>query len=79
MIGFPLVVSAATAEAMSPFPMIAGKASSLIGLIQLGFGAVVSLILGWASDGTHYPLVIALMFSGIITIIPLRVVYNSNR
>ena len=79
MIGFPLVVSAATAEAMSPFPMIAGKASSLIGLIQLGFGAVVSLILGWASDGTHYPLVIALMFSGIITIIPLRVIYNSNR
>ncbi|MDC0196089.1 multidrug effflux MFS transporter [Gammaproteobacteria bacterium] len=79
MIGFPLVVSAATAEAMAPFPEIAGKASSLIGLIQLGCGAVVSLILGWASDGTHLPLVLALLFSGILTIIPLRIMYNLNR
>jgi DHA1 family bicyclomycin/chloramphenicol resistance-like MFS transporter len=78
MIGFPLVVSAATAEAMAPFPAIAGKASSLIGLIQLGTGAVVSLILGWVSDGTHIPLVVALMFSGILTIIPLRMIRNLN-
>ena len=79
MIGFPLVVSAATVEAMSPFREIAGNASSLIGLIQLGCGAVVSLILGWASDGTQFPLVVALMFSGILTIIPLRMVYKFNR
>jgi DHA1 family bicyclomycin/chloramphenicol resistance-like MFS transporter len=78
MIGFPLVVSAATAEAMAPFPEIAGKASSLIGLIQLGTGAVTSLILGLASDGTHFPLAVALMFSGILTVIPLRLVYNLN-
>jgi DHA1 family bicyclomycin/chloramphenicol resistance-like MFS transporter len=76
MIGFPLVVSAATAEAMAPFPEIAGKASSLIGLIQLGTGAVTSLTLGWTSDGTQFPLVFALMFAGILTIIPLRLVYN---
>ena len=79
MIGFPLVVSAATVEAMSPFPKIAGKASSLIGLIQLGCGAAVSLVLGWASDGTQFPLVIALMLSGLLTIIPLRVVYKLSR
>jgi DHA1 family bicyclomycin/chloramphenicol resistance-like MFS transporter len=78
MIGFPLVVSAATAEAMAPFPEIAGKASSLIGLIQLGFGAVTSLILGWVSDGTQIPLVVALMFSGVFTIIPIRIVRNLN-
>ena len=79
MIGFPLVVSAATAEAMAPFPAIAGKASSLIGLIQLGCGAIISLILGWASDGTQFPLVVALMFSGILTMVPLRLVYKLNR
>jgi DHA1 family bicyclomycin/chloramphenicol resistance-like MFS transporter len=79
MIGFPLVVSGATAEAMAPFSEIAGKASSLIGLIQLGSGAVTSLSLGWASDGTQFPLVVALMFSGILTMVPLRLVYNLNR
>jgi DHA1 family bicyclomycin/chloramphenicol resistance-like MFS transporter len=79
MIGFPLVVSAATAEAMSPFPVMAGKASSLIGLIQLGCGAITSLILGWASDGTQFPLALAIMISGIFSIIPLRIVYNLDR
>ena len=79
MIGFPLVVSAATAEAMSPYPEMAGKASSLIGLIQLGGGAVTSLILSWASDGTHFPLVVALMFSGIFSILPLRMIYTLSR
>ena len=76
MIGFPFVVSAATAEAMAPFPTIAGKASSLIGLIQLGFGAIISLIISWISDGSQFPLVLVLMSSGIFSIIPLRMAYN---
>jgi len=79
MIGFPLVVSAATAEAMSPFPEMAGKASSLVGLIQLGFGAFTSLILSLASDGTQFPLAVALMFSGMLTVIPLRIASNLHR
>ena len=76
MIGFPLVVSAATAEAMSPFGEIAGKASSMIGLVQLGCGAITSLILGWVSNDTQFPLVIALSLSGTLAIMPLWVIYN---
>ena len=76
MIGFPLVVSAATAEAMSPFGLIAGKASSMIGFIQLGCGAVTSLILGSVSNDTQFPLVIALSLSGTLTIIALWTVYK---
>lgn len=76
MVGFPLVVYAATAEAMSPFGLIAGKASSMIGLIQLGCGAVTSLILGSVSNETQFPLVIALSLSGTLTIIPLWAIYK---
>ena len=79
MIGFPLVVSAATTGAMAPFPEMAGKASSLIGLIQLGCGAATSLILGLFSEGTQLSLVIALMLSGILSVLPLWQVYKFTR
>ena len=46
----------------------------MIGLIQLGCGAVTSLILGSASNGTQFPLVIALSLSGTLTIIPGAIV-----
>ena len=61
---------------MSPFGLIAGKASSMIGFIQLGCGALTSLILGSVSNNTQLPLVIALSLSGTLTIIALWAVYK---
>ena len=49
--GFGLLIPAATAAAMQPFPHIAGSASALIGFLQMGMGATGSLIISWVYDG----------------------------
>ena len=75
MIGFALLIPAATAGAMSPFPEMAGRASSLIGLVHYGAGAITSLLMGLWADGTHVPLVTALTICGFlsfISILPLQ-------
>lgn len=68
MVGFALLIPAATAGAMSPFPKRAGRASSVMGLIHLGAAAGVSLLMGAFADGTEKPMVVALALSGIFTI-----------
>ena len=68
MVGFALVMPAAMAGAMAPFPDQSGRASSFMGLINLGTGALVAFLLGIFADGTEQPMVIALATSGLITL-----------
>ncbi len=68
MVGFALLLPGATAGAMSPFRERAGRASSLMGLIQLAAAAGVSLLMGAFDDGTEKPMVLVLALSGIFTI-----------
>jgi MFS transporter, DHA1 family, multidrug resistance protein len=56
LFGTALIVPNATAAALSPFPGVAGSASSLIGAIGFTAGAVVSAGLGAAFDGTARPM-----------------------
>jgi MFS transporter, DHA1 family, multidrug resistance protein len=56
LFGTALIVPNATAAALSPFPGVAGSASSLIGAIGFTAGAVVSAGLGVAFDGTARPM-----------------------
>ncbi|MBO21529.1 MAG: hypothetical protein CMM26_04000 [Rhodospirillaceae bacterium] len=71
MVGFALLIPAATAGAMSPFPHIAGRASSLIGLVHYGAGAAASLVLGLIADGTDRPLSYALAVCGVLSLIAI--------
>ena len=71
MIGFALLVPAATAGAMSPFPKMAGRASSLIGLVHHSAGAITSLLVGLMADGTHIPLVWSLIICGIFSFLSI--------
>ncbi len=51
-----LVAANATASAMQAFPQMAGTASALAGTIQLGFGALSGLLVGFLADGTPLPM-----------------------
>lgn len=50
--GFGLLIPACTAAALHPFPRIAGSASALMGFLQMGMGAIGSLIVSTVFDGT---------------------------
>ena len=68
MVGFALLIPAATAGAMSPFAHMAGRASSLIGLAQYGAGAAASMVMGLSADGTDVPLSAALAICGVLSL-----------
>jgi DHA1 family bicyclomycin/chloramphenicol resistance-like MFS transporter len=65
LFGTALIVPNATAAALSPFPGVAGSASSLIGAIGFTAGAVVSAGLGAAFDGTARPMTTIAAAAGI--------------
>jgi DHA1 family bicyclomycin/chloramphenicol resistance-like MFS transporter len=69
MAAFALILPQATAGAMSPFPDSAGMASSLLGVLQAGAGAVVSAALGLLDDGTQLPMTTAIALAGIGTVL----------
>ncbi len=56
MTAFQLVGPQAMAGALSPFPQIAGYASSMIGLMQFGLPAIVGYGVAAAFDGTARPM-----------------------
>lgn len=51
-LGAALVLPNATAGAISPFPRMAGTASSLLGFLQMGAGALTGWLVGLLHDGT---------------------------
>ncbi len=57
MFSFALILPPATAGALSPFPRVAGAASSLLGVAQLGCGALAGAVVAGFDDGTQMPLV----------------------
>jgi DHA1 family bicyclomycin/chloramphenicol resistance-like MFS transporter len=64
LFGTALIVPNATASALSPFPAVAGSASSLIGAIGFTAGALVSAALGAAFDGTARPMTTVAALAG---------------
>jgi DHA1 family bicyclomycin/chloramphenicol resistance-like MFS transporter len=62
LFGASLVVPNATAAALSPFPQMAGAASSLLGALPFGLGALVSAALAAAFDGSMRPMALSVAF-----------------
>jgi DHA1 family bicyclomycin/chloramphenicol resistance-like MFS transporter len=69
MVGFALINPAASAGAMSPFARMAGRASMVMGLLNMGAGAGMSFIIGLTHDGTHWPLIYALSGSSLLVFV----------
>jgi MFS transporter, DHA1 family, multidrug resistance protein len=56
LFGTAIIMPNAMAAALTPFPHAAGSATSLIGAIGFGSGALISTLLGLAFDGTARPM-----------------------
>jgi MFS transporter, DHA1 family, multidrug resistance protein len=69
MIGYMFATSfilpSVTAAALSPFPHMAGAASSLLGAITFSLGALISAVLGALFDGSTRPLATVLAVAGV--------------
>lgn len=64
ILGTAFLVPNVMAAAMTPFPKMAGSASSLLGSLPFALGALVSAALGAAFDGTARPFALAVALSG---------------
>ena len=60
MVSFMLTMPPATAGALTPFPQIAGSASSLLAFCQFLAASTAALIVGFTFDGTARPMALAI-------------------
>jgi DHA1 family bicyclomycin/chloramphenicol resistance-like MFS transporter len=65
-----------TAAALSPFPQMAGAASSLLGALPFGLGALVSALLAAAFDGTTRPMALAIALFGLLAFLAERFLFR---
>jgi MFS transporter, DHA1 family, multidrug resistance protein len=65
LLGCSFMLPNATAAALAPFPQMAGVASSLLGALPFGLGALVSVVLALAFDGTTRPMAFTIATFGI--------------
>lgn len=56
-----LVLPNASAGAIGPFPQMAGMASSLMGFLQTGTGALAGVLVGHLHDGTALPMALSIL------------------
>jgi MFS transporter, DHA1 family, multidrug resistance protein len=64
--GVGLALPPSQASAMTPFPERAGAASSLLGIFQMGFAALVGIAVGHALGAEAWPLAAAIAASGVL-------------
>jgi MFS transporter, DHA1 family, multidrug resistance protein len=76
ILGCALLLPNVTAAALTPFPGMAGAASSLLGVLPFALGALVSALLGAAFDGTARPLALAVALAGASAFVCERVLFN---
>jgi MFS transporter, DHA1 family, multidrug resistance protein len=65
LFGTALIMPTAMAAALTPFPQSAGSATSVIGAIGFGSGALISTVLGAAFDGTARPMATLAALAGV--------------
>ena len=58
--------------AMQHYPHMAGKASSLMGVMTFGAGAIFGAIVGQTFDGTIAPMTTAMGIAGILCLVSHR-------
>lgn len=77
--GCAFIMPNALATALSPFPHRAGAASSLLGALPFGLGALVSALLAAAFDGTTQPMAFAIAGFGVLVFAAERLLFSRIR
>jgi DHA1 family bicyclomycin/chloramphenicol resistance-like MFS transporter len=67
MVSFTAVMPQATAGALTPFPKIAGAATSLLSFCQFVIASSFALVVGLAYDGTQRPMTTAIALGAALT------------
>jgi DHA1 family bicyclomycin/chloramphenicol resistance-like MFS transporter len=76
LFGCSFMIPNATAAALSPFPQMAGAASSLLGALPFGLGALVSAGLAAAFDGSSRPMALTIALFGIAAFLAERLYFR---
>ena len=79
MVAFMLTMPPATARALTPFPKIAGSASSLMSFGQFLVASTAALVVGIAFDGTARPMAFAIALASIGAFVSFRVLCPRKR
>lgn len=72
MTAYMCIVPQATAGALTPFPHIAGSASSLMSFVQFGTASLAALVVGLAFDGTARPMATAIVVAALLATVSFR-------
>ena len=64
MASFSLTLPQGMAGAISPFPQMAGAASSIMGFFQFCFSSGVAIAVGFLADGTQIPMTTTIFVMG---------------
>ena len=73
-----LIASNSTALALQRYPHMAGTASSLMGVMQFGIGALFGALVGQTYDGTIAPMTLAMGIAGILCFLSNRVLVGTR-
>jgi DHA1 family bicyclomycin/chloramphenicol resistance-like MFS transporter len=71
-----LTIPSATASALSARPELAGTAAGLAGFLQIGTGALLSMLVGFIQNGRFWPMLTVITISGLLS---AWVVYRPRR
>ena len=78
LFGTAMIMPNAMAAALSPFPQSAGSATSLIGAIGFGSGALISTLLGAAFDGSARPMATTAALAGVGALLAHRLLLHGK-
>jgi len=78
LFGTAMIMPNAIAAALTPFPQAAGSATSLIGAIGFGSGALISTALGLLFDGTARPMATTAGLAGVGAFITHRLLLHGK-
>jgi DHA1 family bicyclomycin/chloramphenicol resistance-like MFS transporter len=76
MVAFMLTMPPATAGALTPFPQIAGSASSLLSFCQFAVASTAALVVGVTFDGTSRPMSLAIAAASIGAFASFRLAFR---
>lgn len=68
----------ATAMALQHYPHMAGTASSLMGVLQFGMGAIFGAVVGQTFDGTIGPMTMAMGVAGVLCLLSNRLLVKER-
>jgi len=79
MVAFMLTMPPATAGALTPFPQIAGSASSLLSFCQFVVASTAALLVGLTFDGTSRPMATAIALGSVGAFLSFRIACPRRR